>query len=184
MRPPALSAIAAVFGIAVLAAAPAHACGPVVEVRFAEGSGGDRFEALNKSAGGWRLLKLTVDLAGSAGDLVFDTDRGGDGVQAYRDFAVIGGDAEMSRLVAPGDGGRFLAVEFLAFPPGASFRFTVDVDDRLPGSRFGQASIDPGEFAGAGAAALLLGPDGRRHALNGRFDGNDRALLGEMGCVS
>lgn len=173
-----------VFLLAIATSGPALACGPAIEVAFTESAPTDLFRAANKSADQWSVTRLELSLEGSAGDLIFDTARGGEGIQAYADFTVGAGTANLKGVAAPSDGGRRLDLEFSQFSPGAYFDFAIDLDDRLTTSPYGQTRIAGGELAGARVAARFIGSNGATRELAGAFGANNVALLIGEDCLS
>ena len=171
---------ATLFGLTIN---PARACGPKIEIRFMEASGGDIFIISNTSQEPWALESLTIHLTGSHGRLVFDTVDGGPGYFMPQPFGAL--DNEVGLIAEPhvGDGDEEVRLQFRDFGPGKSFMFVIDVDDRLELSDFGRAVISGAEIQGAsGAATMTQGGDTKSQA-QGQFEIDGRALLKGGLCV-
>ena len=52
---------------------------------------GDSFTITNSARCDVRIAELTIDLVGSAGNLIFDTDPGGLGLSVYQPFELVAG---------------------------------------------------------------------------------------------
>jgi len=169
--------LALLFLITVLAARPAAACGPVIEIQFHEDSGGDLFIIVNKSEEPWLLVSLEIDMKGSYGRLIFDTAGGGLGDSMHTPFAA--GDNTVGMIAAPEvrDGSQEVFLQFSAFGPGRDFTFVVDTDDRLENSDYGQAHVTGPEISGAQARAVLMTVDGARTNARGQFDNDGKAMV-------
>jgi len=130
--------------------------GPVLT--FIESAPRDRFEL---SVGPQDLRSVTVDLRGSAGQLIFDTADGGTGVQVFQPLRDEGGTqagdvvdgAEVVRVTLTGaqaDGmASGMAGGMAGGKAGGKAAFSIDVDDRLRASDLGQIRVTGGEMAGA-----------------------------------
>jgi len=117
-------------------------------VEFDEGAPTDEFTIVNASAS-TSITSLRFDLGLAAGDLVFDTESGGSGVEVYQPFEEVSSTASLDTLPSLLDGDSSLRLEFSTFGPGEAFRFTTDIDDRLTDSALGQIQVTGGELAGA-----------------------------------
>jgi len=173
-------AAAALIG---LTAATARACGPEIEIRFMEASGGDIFIISNVSQEPWALASLSIHLRGSMGHLIFDTEDGGPGYSMPQQFGAV--DNEVGLVAEPvvGDGDEEVRLQFRDFGPGKSFMFVIDVDDRLELSDFGQAVISGTEIQGAGGNAVLTQGGDTKSNAEGRFETDGRARLRGGLCV-
>ena len=177
-------AIAALVGLVLSAAAPARAepCGPHVIVVFHESSP-DFVDIQNRSSQGWSLVALTIDLAGSLGRLIFDTDAAGEGVSMYQPFAGGRGEVRLEQLSGPRDGGEKVTLEFSGFHSGRNFSFSIDLDDRLTNSMYGQTHVDGSELAGARITVRLRAPTGSLVINGATFGTDNHATVGGGGCV-
>lgn len=179
------AAIVAGLTIGSWSSALAEPCGPHITVDFMESSP-DFIDIVNRSAPGWSLVSLKIDLGGSRGQLFFDTDAAGDGVSMYQPFAGHSGRdgaVRLERLAGPNDGGQIVTLEFAGFDAGRDFSFEIDLDDRLANSMLGQTHVDASELAGARIEAGLRGPTGSLVTNAASFDENNRATVGGGGCV-
>ena len=174
-------ALIAVF----LIPAVAQACGPAVEIEFTEDAPTDRFEIRNVSNGAWGLTSLSIQLAGSKGDLIFDTAAGGEGLSVYQPFEARKGATDVRLRAVPivRDGDRAVDLEFDAFWSGKDSDFTIDLDDRLPVSEYGQTMISGEEIEGAIAIANFIDKDGVRSVQKGSFGTDARAVLNGGTCA-
>lgn len=167
---------------ALLVALPAlaqasPACVHGVSMAFTESAPRDQFEIRNDSSAGQHILRLTLDLTGSAGRLIFDTIEGGTGVEVFQPFRIESGDAKLKSPPVIQDGSNRLILEFSRFEPGQRFGFSIDVDDTLPASDLGQIRISGREMEGALLTAVVgpLGAVGTERQA--RVDGSNRARV-------
>ncbi|WP_282607893.1 hypothetical protein [Pelagibius sp. Alg239-R121] len=161
----------------------AQACGPAVVIEFLEGAPEDSFEIRNVSAGSWSLTSLKIQLAGSKGDLVFDTAPGGEGVSVFQPFQARASDVRLIEAPVVHDGARVLDLEFAAFWSGKNFDFTIDLDDRLPVSEYGQTQVSGAEIEGAIVIAAFVDKDGVHSVQKGAFGSDARAVLNGGTCA-
>ena len=177
-------AVAAIVGMLIwLVQAPlAHACGPVVEIRFYE-SDGDVFIIENNSLEPWSLVSLDIILTGSTGRLVFDTVEGGPGYNSPQQFEAVDNDVGLAGTPVVADGAEALSLSFLNFKPKRSFIFVIDLDDRVENSDFGQAVISGTEIQGARARALLINPKAGKTHAEGTFGTDGKARLRGATCA-
>ncbi len=168
------------LSVALLTLVPhgAIACGPRLLVEFYESSDGDLFEVTNKSEAPWSVKTLTLILSGSSGRLIFDTASGGPGASMPAPLNVVSGDVGFAGASQVDDGGEVVALTFSAFLPGRMFLFSVDVDDRLADSGYGQADVSDGEMEGASVHAEMVHANGRIARIKGAFDSHAIARLG------
>ncbi len=142
--------------------APASAAGPDIKILFTEGAPKDSFTITNSSSCDVRIADLTIDLVGSAGNLIFDTDPGGQGLSVYQPFELVAGGEKVSAVTEVTDGGRSVSFSFTGLEPGEYAMFTIDVDDRLADGPMGQTMVAGSEIAGAADRMRLVtlgGPD-------------------------
>ncbi|MEM7188052.1 MAG: aggregation factor core [Pseudomonadota bacterium] len=136
---------------ALLATGLATAAAADVAVRFIEGAPKDRFEIANTAGCSLQALQVEIDLADTAGKLIFDTTGSGAGVEVFQPFEVREGPLElMSGTVEDGD--NKLVLSLPALKPGQKASFTIDVDDTLVQSDLGQIRVSGGEMSGARVA--------------------------------
>lgn len=152
-----------------LCAGPAYAeCTQALTVKFVESAPRDRFEIIHTATGVF-LTGLQIDLRGSSGALVFDTEQGGAGVDVFQPFQP--GDGVGSAQVA--DGATQLAVSMNTLSAGKRTGFSIDVDDQLTQSDLGQTRVTGGELSGARVVFSLK--DGS--ILEAMFDDSNRAKI-------
>lgn len=161
----------------LLCGRPAGAMAPDLVVSFTEASPEDRFVIENTSACQLSIQSVTIDLAGSAGRMVFDTEPGGAGYNVYQPFAARDGLARLARASTVSDGDTQLTLDFSVFEPGALFAFTIDTDDRLAQSIFGPGVIDGSELAGATVTVIAMLPAGLTRTDTAAFGTGGRAEI-------
>ena len=169
--------VASLAGLVPFAAQAATACVHDVSLVFTESAPRDRFELINESSPGQRVQRLTLNLAGSAGRLIFDTVEGGTGVEVFQPFRVESGEARLSKTPVVQDGSDRLELTFTRFDPGQRLVFSIDVDDRLTASDLGQTRVAGSEMAGA-LLSVVAGPTGDAgREAQARVDGSNRARV-------
>ena len=152
------------FGVAIVASAVCLIAAPALtdvsrggfhlQGQFVESAPRDSFVFSNQSGEEWNIVSIQVDLAQSAGKLIFDTTDGGEGVEVFQPFAVADSRngviaAQLSEMPITSDGDREITLSFSNFPKDAKFSFTIDVDDQLADSDLGQIRVSGGEIAGS-----------------------------------
>lgn len=162
-----LAALALVAGLLV----PVAASAADIAVVFQEAAPKDSFEIRNQAACDVRIAELTIDLAGSAGDLIFDTAAGGEGWSVYQPFELVAGGETVSAVTEVDDGGRSVTFAFRGLEAGEFALFTIDVDDRLPDGPMGRTMVDGSEIDGASVRTRLVTPGGPDRMLEVRFSG-------------
>lgn len=154
----ALVAIAAVLSAGLTS--PAAASDPDIKVVFIESAPKDSFTITNSARCDVRIGELTIDLVGSAGNLIFDTDPGGLGLSVYQPFELVAGGDKVSAVTDVTDGGRSVTFTFTGLEPGEYAMFTIDVDDRLADGPMGQTMVAGSEIDGAAVRMRLVTPGG------------------------
>lgn len=156
-------------GVIGLFAAQAQAeCVQALTVKFVESAPRDRFEIIHTATGVF-VSDLRIDLRGSSGGLIFDTEAGGAGVEVFQPFAA--GDGVGDAQIA--DGADQLSIRLDALSAGQRTGFTIDVDDRQAQSDLGQIRVTGAEIAGARVIFTLV--DGAE--LEAEFDAESRAKV-------
>jgi len=156
-------------------------CGPRAWVEYTDDNP-DYFIIKNRSPKGWTLVMLAIDLAASAGNLVFDTDEGGPGVGGASPFypdAVS--PVRLVGTLPAQDGGRTIGLQFEEFLQDRDYTFHVDLD-ALPSSG-GRTWVLPSDMKGARILATFKGPTGQRDKVDAIFDERAEADSGAGGCV-
>ncbi|MTH97672.1 aggregation factor core [Roseibium sp. RKSG952] len=161
----------------VLGATPATAG---ISIGFIESAPKDRFVVLNTSTCPTGPITLSIDLSESAGNLIFDTEASGAGVEVFQPFELTRGAEMIETIRAPQDGGHALEITLLDLLPDQPLEFTIDVDDTLPDSALGQTRVAGSEIAGGRVQVSAQGAASR----NGTFSVNGGAQLGFSGCLS
>lgn len=149
--------------VLAMAAGTAQA-GPCTVLQFTDSAPTDLFEL---TVGDTPLLSVSVDLGGSAGRLIFDTQGGGTGVSVFQPLRDAGGT--LGGTVA--DGAQALSVRLRDGAPGTAAAFSIDVDDRLTASERGQTRVTGGEMQGAVAIFETAGGA----LIRAVFDADNRA---------
>lgn len=148
-----------------------------VTLVFTESAPRDRFEIRNNSSASQRIQRLTLDLNGSAGRLIFDTTEGGTGVDVFQPFRIEPGTARLGGTPVVLDGSERLSVDFTRFEPGDSFQFSIDVDDRLTASDLGQTRVSGSEMQGARLTVVIGAPGSAGREVQAQVDANNRARV-------
>ena len=170
------------FGFVLLAclniATPALACGPEVHIRFAEESP-DRFRITFVRGPKLQLVALQINLNGSAAGAIFDD---------YDGLAMQGPQPGPSGVTIRSikyrtAGQETVTVTFDDFAEKSVVDFHSDLDDNGAAGDLDQNHLNEGELAGATAEATLVASNGRRITIQGRFDKQSQARLGERACV-
>lgn len=87
------------------------------------------------------------------------------------------------RLPVVSDGARSLELEFEGFWSGRRFEFTIDLDDRLSTSDFGQTQVSGEEIEGTIAVAVFVDKDAVQSLQKGSFGSDARAILNGGTCA-
>ena len=176
--------IAGGLGLAVvLVGGAAVAESADVTVTFDENVPTDSFRIANTSLCRATVTAITIDLAGSAGGLVFDTAPGGEGVNAYEPFGLRAGGEIVTEVTPVADGDRSLTLTFSALAPGSAVEVTIDVDDRLVSGPLGQAQVAGAEISGATVTATLVWPAGAPQRASGTFGADAVARIAGRSCA-
>ncbi|WP_439141202.1 aggregation factor core [Planktotalea sp.] len=147
-----------------------------ISARFIEGAPKDRFEITSTSDCLSGPVKVTINLDGSAGGLIFDTTAAGAGVEVFQPFELTSGGSLVEQSPSVMDGDKALSIGLSALPKGQTVAFTLDVDD-TGGAR--EITVNGGEIAGA---SVVLMADGERKAAT--FGADAKAVLANSGCNS
>ncbi|MEM8598267.1 MAG: hypothetical protein AAGF76_17575, partial [Pseudomonadota bacterium] len=154
--------------VMMLLAALLPVCGPTAEAAFTEGAPVDRFEIVDHSPEGWRVTEVVVDLGPSTGRLIVDAVPGGIGINVAQPFRPeSGGPVRLAPGQEVADGAERIALSFEAFPVGARFGFTLDLDDRVSGGA--GTMIAGGEMAGATLSVRFVHAEGGEEVHDGLF---------------
>ena len=157
-------------------------CDVSVSAQFDEGAPRDYFHINNDSNTQWGINGFTLDLKPSAGQLIFDTEAGGKGVEVFQLFDVAPGTAKMSDAAIPDDGDAVLQISFDHFNPGETFSFSIDVDDQLVDSSLGQIRVSGSEIAGSMLTVQLINEQGDQRTQQLRFSEDNSTVIEVSGC--
>lgn len=152
-------------------------------VRFEEGLGPDLFHVENTGTCLATVMSVTIDLGGTVGGLVFDTEYGGGGANASYPFVLREGGDKITGAAGGQDGGQLLTLTLSGLRQGERVVFSIDVDDSLEDSPWGRTRIAGPEFDGGGVRATLRSPDGREMEHEGRFGPDARAYVNPRSCA-
>lgn len=144
-----------IVGVALLAAGPAVAD---MRVEFREGAPKDRFVVTNLADCAVPAGNLTIDLTGSAGQLVFDVTGQGAGVEVFQPFEVVSGADFLAEVPEVIDGQTEVTLTFTGLAAGGQVVATTDLDDTI-GAR--EITVRGSELDGA-AVVLAVAGDERR----------------------
>lgn len=159
--------IAASFACTMSSAVQAE-CVRALTMTFTESAPRDRFDIIH-TATGVVLESIRIDLANSAGGLIFDTENGGAGVEVFQPFESA--DGLTTQAIA--DGAEVIDFRVGALQTGSRTGFSIDVDDRKENSDLGQIRVTGGELQGASVLFMLANGD----ALEAVFDKDNRAKV-------
>ena len=135
-------------------------------VQFSDGAPKDSITLTNQGC----LITdavFVLDLAGSEGELIFDTTSQGAGVEVFQPVEITAGNAAISPV---DDGDKTLQIQVQSLATGGTLRLTADLDDTLEASR--QITVTGSEMAGA-SVSLALGD----RVLTGKFDTTGAARI-------
>lgn len=151
----------------------------VLEIDFVEGAPKDRFIIKNRGSCLLSDLVFELDLAQSAGQLIFDTTATGAGVEVFQPFEVVAGDiVQLEEGVTDGD--AQLALRIVNLGPNESAIFTIDVDDTLPAGELGQIRVADSEISGGLVSITVENVE----PATARFGNNSTALVTLPACPS
>lgn len=148
-----------------------------ITATFIEGAPKDRF-VLSSDSGvcADTPISVTVDLTGSAGQLIFDVSETGAGVEVFQPFELVAGGDRVTGASRVSDGDKRLTLELNGLPKGADVAFTIDVDDTI-GAR--EITVTDAEIEGA--VLRIRSGDRVAEAL---FEGDAIARIDWSDCAS
>ncbi|WP_300032440.1 aggregation factor core [uncultured Roseobacter sp.] len=147
-----------------------------ISVRFVESAPKDRFVIENTGACALKSAAITLDMAGSAGGLIFDVTGSGAGVEVFQPFDLVAGAEALTELPLVQDGDSALSLSVGTLEPGGQIAFTIDVDDT---SEARGIMVSGAEITGA-AVRVTEGADTRSAA----FDAGATATVAAGACAS
>lgn len=147
-----------------------------VTMRFIEGAPKDRFVL---TAGSDLCFdgpaSVSIQLAGSAGALIFDVTETGAGVEVFQPFELVAGGDNLSAAPQVSDGDQSLTLLVDRFRAGTEIAFTIDVDDTINAR---EITVTNSEIEGA-SIQLVAGNE----TLSAPFGSSARATLDWNGCA-
>lgn len=162
------------------------ACIQSLSSEFSESAPRDYFRFTNLSADTWQVKTITINLADSAGRLIFDTRQGGDGVEVFQPYKTESGSATLAKVTQPGDGATTMELAFSEFSPQQRFGFSIDVDDTLKKSSLGQIRVTGSELSGAELIVTFTSTDPslpKPVTLKGMYGDTNIARIANKGCA-
>lgn len=175
MTPTPLKLVTAILGICLLATS---AQADLV-VDFSESAPKDRFTIKNDSACDLGPATITVNLAGSAGELFFDTSGAGAGVEVFQPYETVEGATHLKSASVVGDGDTRVSLRLNGLPANMAVGFTIDVDDRLENSARGQIIVTGSEISGASVSLEMA----NLTPITASFEEESSATMKTEGCV-
>lgn len=158
------------LGMFVLQAqATQDSCRLDLNVKFIESAPRDRFVIQNNSSTSVEILSASIDLSSSQGDLIFDTEDGGTGVEVFQQFKSETDKVKLVFYPDVRDGDSQLDIAFEKFAQFEEYQFSIDVDDQNSKSDLGQIRVTGGELAGAKVTFLIRQNDAY-HPVSAIFD--------------
>ena len=155
-------------GFLCLGTANAHAD---VTVRFIEGAPKDRFVIANEGNCAIDVASVTIDLARTAGRLIFDVTDQGAGVEVFQPLEIVEGSGLLASVPSVRDGDRQITLAMGTLPAGGRVGFTIDVDDTVSSRQItvDGAEIDGGTVAltGSRRGTAVFGADARARIATG-----------------
>ncbi len=155
-----------------------------IRVLFREGAPKDSFELRNTGACALGPMEIVVDLTGSAGSLIFDTQAQGPGVEVYQPFELVQGASLVRSASELRDGGRAISLSITGLSPRQAIAFTIDVDDTLTESPLGQTRVAGSEIKGAKIVARFDATAALVPEVTAQFTRDAVAVLPISSCLS
>lgn len=146
-----------------------------LKVDFIEGAPKDRFVISNEGKCDFSAGKITIDLATSAGQLIFDVTEQGKGVEVFQPFELVSGSKSMVGLPTVRDGDKVVILNVKELKVGGQIAFTIDVDDTI-GAR--EITVSNAEIEGASA---IFESAGKVYSAN--FGAKAMALIKKISCT-
>lgn len=143
-----------------------HHCQVVLIAKFTESALYDGVEFRKMSSDGWDVPSVLLTLNSSSGNLVFDTEDGGNSVEVYQP------NHEESDNARPAS-----TINFNEFPSGTNYIFSIDLDDQLTQSEPGNIRVAGGEINGAALVAEFVSPDCTVETLDSTFGKDNRSMV-------
>jgi len=145
-----------------------------LSIRFVESAPKDSFRFTVGKNCSLPAGRIMINLKGSHGNLIFDTEPTGLGVEVYQKFEKVSGSELFSIDKNVRDGDQALALNIKPLSMGQKFSFTIDVDDQLKNSSLGQIRVADQEITGASISYISTSGDISQDAV---FGANAEAFL-------
>ncbi len=124
-----------------------------ITVRFVESAPKDRF-VISSDTCPLQNVAVNIDLAGSAGGLIFDVTSAGAGVEVFQPVEVQSGTVTAQPVV---DGDQQLSFEISDLRAGDDVIISADLDDVLVNSSLGQIRVAGSELNGTAVQMTIAG---------------------------
>lgn len=147
-----------------------------LNVRFIEGAPKDRFEIISTADCLNGPVRVEINLALSAGALIFDVTEQGGGVEVFQPFELVAGGDLVSGSSDVKDGDQSLTLTLSQLPKDMPVRFTIDVDDTTSNR---QITVNGSEIEGAEVRMSWNGT-----TQSGVFGADARAMIAGKACAS
>ncbi|REG82127.1 aggregation factor core [Marinomonas pollencensis] len=161
--------------VLLLASSITHAS---VAVRFVESAPKDRFVLTNTSQCEMENITANIDLANSTGKLIFDTTATGAGVDVFQPFEAGDGNIQLTNGSQVNDGATKLSIKIAKLQANEATHFTIDVDDTLKQSEWGNIRVSGSEIENA--TIEITSKDNA--TLKGTFDNQGKTTLAFTHC--
>jgi len=138
-----------------------------LSIRFVESAPKDSFRFTVGENCSLPAGKIMINLKGSQGNLIFDTEPTGLGVEVYQKFEKVAGSNLFAIENNITDGDQALTLNVKPLSEGQDFSFTIDVDDQLTNSSLGQIRVADQEITGASISYISAGGDISQEAVFG-----------------
>ena len=138
-----------------------------LSIRFVESAPKDSFRFSVSEKCKLPEGKIVINLKGSQGNLIFDTEPTGLGVEVYQKFEKVAGSNLFAIENNITDGDQALTLNVKPLSEGQDFSFTIDVDDQLTNSSLGQIRVADQEITGASISYISAGGDISQEAVFG-----------------
>lgn len=171
-----MTRLAKTFALLLILPLAAHGSDMKLQVTFNEGAPKDSFTIRN--TGNCPVTAdVQIELAKSAGALIFDTTAAGAGVEVFQPLEVAQGKKYLRGIGVVSDGDQIMRLSLAALSKDKSVRLTIDVDDQLAQSDLGQIRVSDSEIAGA-EVTVQSGSDSIRSV----FGNDSRAEISVGAC--
>lgn len=144
-----------------------------ISIRFVESAPKDRFVFENMGSCVLGESTVEIDLAQTAGKLIFDTTASGEGVEVFQPFEILEGDVALLSSERVSDGDIALTIQIGSLAEGSRAGFTIDVDDSLTDSDLGMIRVTDSEMSGG----VIRITHGNSETVEAIFDDVSRALV-------